>query len=132
MLNLFPIQFLALFAYFILRIITGLVFLNLGLKHYKKREELSSVLILPIFPFGKISVIILITFELIIGTLLILGLFTQIAAILIILTSVKMLFLRHRFTHDSLPSKLTYFLLLGIGISLLITGAGVFAFDLPI
>ena len=132
MLNLFPIQFLALFAYFILRIITGLVFLNLGLKHYKKREELSSVLVLPIFPFGKISVIVLITFELIIGTLLILGLFTQIAAILIILIAIKMLFLRHRFIHDSLPSKLTYFLLLGIGISLLITGAGVFAFDLPI
>ena len=132
MLNLFPIQFLALFAYFILRIITGLVFLNLGLKHYKKREELSSVLVLPIFPFGKISVIVLITFELIIGTLLILGLFTQIAAILIILIAIKMLFLRHRFIHDSLPSKLTYFLLLGIVISLLITGAGVFAFDLPI
>ena len=132
MLNLFPIQFLALFAYFVLRVITGLAILWLGYKHFQYREELSKILILPIFPFGKISVTILITMEIIIGALLTIGLFTQAGAILLMLMALKMLILHKHFNHSALPSRLTYLLFFAIGFSLFITGAGIFAFDLPI
>ena len=74
----------------------------------------------------------LILTELVVGTLFILGLCTQIAALIVILMSFKMLFLRKYFPHDALPSRLTYLLLLGISCCLFITGAGAFAFDLPI
>lgn len=90
------------------------------------------MLVLPIFPFGKISVAVLIITELVIGTLFVLGLYTQIAALITILMSIKMIVLRNRFNHPALPSRLIYFLFLGIGCSLFITGAGVLAFDLPI
>ena len=132
MLNLFPIQFLALFAYFVLRVITGLSILWLGYKHFQHREELGKILVLPIFPFGKISISILIIMEIIIGTLLTIGLFTQAGAILLMLLALKMLILRKHFDHSTLPNRLTYLLFFAIGFSLFITGAGVFAFDLPI
>lgn len=132
MLNLFPIQFLALLAYFILRVITGLVLLWLAKRHFQFRHELSTILVLPIFPFGKITVTILIITEIIAGALLTLGAFTQIGALLLILLSLDMLLFRQKFQHHTLPNKLTYLLLLAIGLSLFITGAGAFAFDLPI
>ncbi len=132
MLNPFPLQFLSLFAYFILRIIIGFVFLVLGYRHFKQRESLYSALTLSFFPYGKMTTILFILTELTIGTLFVLGLYTQIAAILTILMSAKMLFIRQRFVHDALPSRLVYLLFFGIGWSLFITGAGVFAFDLPI
>ena len=132
MLNLFPIQFLALLAYFILRVITGLVLLWLAKRHFQFRHELSTILVLPIFPFGKITVTILIITEIIAGALLTLGAFTQIGALLLILLSLDMLLFRQKFQHQTLPNKLTYLLLLAIGLSLFITGAGAFAFDLPI
>ncbi len=132
MLNPFPIQFLSLFAYFILRIFIGFILLVFSFKHWKQRESLYQALVLPIFPFGKISVTILIISELILGTLFVLGLYTQIAALITILMSIKMIILRNKFTHPALPSRLVYLLFLGIGCSLFITGGGVLAFDLPI
>ncbi len=132
MLNLFPIQFLALFAYFILRVITGLVVLWLGHQHYQYRHDLSQILVLPIFPFGKTAVFFLVFTEVVIGTLLTIGLFTQAGAILLMLLSLKMIVLHKYFHHPTLPNRLTYLLFFAIGFSLFITGAGVFAFDLPI
>lgn len=132
MLNLFPIQFLSLFAYFILRVVTGFVLLILCRRHLKYKEELSNIIKLPFFPFGKFSVILLITTEFIIGCLLILGLYTQIGALLLIILSAKMLLFNKYWQHHTIPKKLTLVLLLAIGLSLFITGAGIFAFDLPI
>jgi hypothetical protein len=99
MLNLFPIQFLALFAYFILRVLTGLSILWLGHQHYQHRHDLSQILVLPIFPFGKTAVFFLVFTEVVIGTLLTIGLFTQAGAILLMLLSLK----NDRFT-QILPS----------------------------
>jgi uncharacterized membrane protein YphA (DoxX/SURF4 family) len=132
MLNLFPIQFLALFAYFILRVLTGLSILWLGHQHYQHRHDLSQILVLPIFPFGKTAVFFLVFTEVVIGTLLTIGLFTQAGAILLMLLSLKMIVLHKYFHHPTLPNRLTYLLFFAIGFSLFITGAGVFAFDLPI
>jgi uncharacterized membrane protein YphA (DoxX/SURF4 family) len=132
MLNPFPIQFLAMLGYFILRVIVGYVFLVLGYRHFKIRESLYPVLVLKFFSFGKIATIVLVLTEIVVGILFILGLYTQIAALITIIMSAKMLVLRNKFIHSSLPSRLTYLLLFGIGCCLFITGAGAFAFDLPI
>jgi len=132
MLNPFPIQFLALFAYFILRVVVGFALLYLAKKHWDNRHELFEIMKPSIFPFGKTNTILIIATELIAGTMFILGFYTQIAALLLLEISIKMLLFRKVFIHPSIPSSFTYLLLLGIGLTLFITGAGVFAFDLPI
>ena len=75
---------------------------------------------------------VLILAELALGLFLFVGAFTQIAAILAALAFVKMAFF-----HKSMPayaplSRATYILLIIICVSLLFTGAGAFAFDLPL
>ncbi|HMO77590.1 MAG TPA: hypothetical protein PKA42_00340 [Candidatus Paceibacterota bacterium] len=132
MLNPFPIQFLALLAFFILRVIVGFAFIHLAQRHFKHRQALHPTLVLPFFPFGKIHTFVLIITELVIGVMFLVGFYTQIAALLTILMSLKMLVLRNKFVTPHLPNRLTYLLLFGIGCSLFITGAGIFAFDLPI
>ena len=71
-------------------------------------------------------------FEIIIGTLFTLGFLTQVAALLAIFLSVKILIMYRHFIHPLIPQRLFYILLLAISFSLFITGAGIFAFDLPI
>jgi uncharacterized membrane protein YphA (DoxX/SURF4 family) len=128
MLNPFPIQFLSLFAYFILRVITGLVLLVLGRRHLKQ-SHLNNALA-EIKPTKRILVFALL--EIIVGVMLILGWYTQIAALILISLSGIILFIHKKIVAITLPSRLTYLLFLAIGLSLFITGAGVPAFDLPI
>lgn len=132
MLNPFPIQFLSLLAYLVLRVITGIVFIIFGYRHFKYRRELSQTLTLPFFPFGVVATTFLILTELTVGVLFILGMHTQFAALAVMAMSVKMLVLRPKFNHPSMPPRLMYLLFFAIGCSLFITGAGALAFDLPI
>ncbi len=75
--------------------------------------------------------LILILAEVVIGGMLIIGAYTQIAALGAMALSIKLLISRGPLP-SALPPKLFYCLLLGISISLFITGAGLFAVDLPI
>lgn len=131
MLNLVPIQFLALFGYFILRVVIGLVFLYLARNQYAERQSLAQSLNRPFIP-GLFAVTIIVAIESIIGVLFILGAFTQVAAVLAVLWSLALLLCRTYFSHPSLPTPQTTVLILAIALSLFITGAGVLAFDLPI
>ncbi|HEV8677377.1 MAG TPA: DoxX family membrane protein [Candidatus Paceibacterota bacterium] len=75
---------------------------------------------------------LLIIAELAVGILLFVGAWTQIAAILAILGFLKMAYFNDRLpTYAPLPRS-TYFVLVAICLSLLVTGAGAFAFDLPL
>lgn len=132
MLNPFPIQFLALFAYLLLRFFVGSALIYLGLSHFKNRFELQQVLVLSWFPYGRFTTWVFALGEMLIGILFVLGLYTQYAALAAIAMCLKMLILRNLFNHPSIPSRLFYLLLLSCALSLFITGAGVFAFDLPI
>lgn len=132
MLNPFPIQWLALLAYFILRAIVGSALIWLGLRHFQERNPIATATNLPLFPFPKTAVILLALTELIAGSLLLLGFYTQIGALILVVLSLKMLVWNSCFSHPAIPSRLTYLLLLGCGLSLFITGGGAFAFDLPI
>jgi uncharacterized membrane protein YphA (DoxX/SURF4 family) len=125
MLNLFPIQWLALFAYAILRVCVGGVLVYLGMKHLRYRNEIAAVTHAPLFPFPRTAVALIIATELITGTLILAGLYTQIGALLLMSLSIKMLVWHKRFAHESIPPRIMYVLLLGCALSLFITGAGV-------
>ncbi len=132
MLNLFPIQFLALFAYLILRIFVACILIFLGAQHVRYRNELKHILQLSWFPFGTLVTTIFVVTEITLGLLIFVGAFTQIAMLLVGTMSLKMIFLRTYFHHHSIPSKIFYTLLFACSLSLFITGAGVLALDLPI
>lgn len=132
MVNPFPILWLSLFAYFILRVCVGAVLISLGVRHFTHFKEIAPTLQLPFFPWGKVSTAAFILCELIAGSLLIIGFYTQIGALLLIALTHKCIVWHNRLTHPTFPSSMTYFLLLACGLSLLITGGGALAFDLPI
>ena len=132
MLNPFPILWLSLFAYFILRVCVGAVLISLGVRHFTHYKEIAPTLQLPFFPWGTVSIAAFIVCELAAGTLLILGFYTQIGALLLIALALKCLVWNNWLAHPTFPSRMTYFLLLACGLSLLITGGGAMAFDLPI
>lgn len=132
MLNIFPVQFLAPIAYALLRICVGLIFIYLGRSHIRGRHMLKNVFTLPILPYGMFFTWYISIAEIIIGILFVLGLFTQIAALLAILYTFKLLILRKRFVHPLIPKGAFLVLLFVASFSLFITGAGIFAFDLPI
>jgi hypothetical protein len=70
--------------------------------------------------------------ELLLGMFLLFGAFTQYMALMLLLYTVIMSVLRQLLPHPSHPSSTTLLLLASAGCSLFITGAGVFAVDLPI
>ncbi len=132
MLNPFPIQWLAVFAYFILRLFVGSILVFLGFSHLKNKRSLQDTLSFPWFPYNKFSVFILFSTEIIIGSMFITGFYTQYAALIGMILAIKMFIFNERFNSSQLPSRFFYALLFGVCFSLFITGAGAFAFDLPI
>lgn len=135
MLTVFPeLLAFSLFAPFILRVAIGIAFVALGAKHFGKsavsvREELVRV-----FPWAGSLAVFLGIAELALGILLIVGLWTQVAALLAGIGALKLAFLKHRFSFAAVApfSISTYLLLAVISLSFLLTGAGLFAIDLPL
>lgn len=134
MLNVFPdLLTFQMFAPFILRIVLGLIMANLGylkLKSEKLRWEktFEALSVKPVsqmvFGFGII--------EIIGGLALILGIYTQIAALVFAAITFMELFIEQRESALLKRDFVFYLLLFAIALSLLFTGAGFFAFDLPL
>lgn len=124
MLNPFPIQFLAPFAYAILRVCVGFIFISLASRRIKSRNP-------SIRFFANISVYTAIL-ELILGVFFIAGAYTQISALVAIALSISHILAPKKFGYTGAPSRIFFVLLLFVSLSIFITGAGVFAFDLPI
>ncbi|MCD5382437.1 MAG: DoxX family protein [Candidatus Pacebacteria bacterium] len=131
-LNPFPIQFLALLAYFILRVFVAGTLLFLGIKHLRHRHNIKHAMQLRWFPFGLFSVWYLALIEIICGLMFLFGIYTQIAALLVLIMAVKFIFFGKYISSPFIPSRMFYILLTAASLSLFITGAGAFAFDLPI
>lgn len=113
----FPdLLYLEIIAPFLLRIVAGTFFLYLMLRHFQMRRETR----------GSLSLAVL---ELLVAVALIAGAYAQIAAIVASLISVAALVKKGRRLFMPLPRS-TYILLIAISLSLLVTGAGAFAFDL--
>lgn len=125
MLSIFPIQFLAPIASLVLRLAIGFIFLRFAKKRFVERKQKNSAL--PMGNFFWISI----TLEIIAGILLILGLFTQIGALIAMLHT-SLYVATYKRTAFPFASRMSLFLLLCIAVSLFITGPGSFAFDLPL
>jgi uncharacterized membrane protein YphA (DoxX/SURF4 family) len=132
MLNLFAIQFMAPLAYLMLRMCLGIILIRFGCLHIQHRHSLKEVFSLRLFPFGSFFVWYLGIVEIVLGSMLMLGLFTQLAALLTMLLSLKFIIMHKRFSHQLIPSRIVFVLMGIISVSLFITGAGAFAIDLPI
>lgn len=132
--NLFPELFTyTLVAPFILRVVLGFIFLNLGsLKLGKEKKGwIISLNILGLKP-AQFFVGLLGIVEILGGLFLIAGAYTQLTALVLAVISLSELFIEYR-EESILKRDLTFYLLLTvICISLLLTGAGLWAIDIPI
>jgi len=134
MLNPIPeLLTLSFFAPFLLRIAVGLIFLSLGYRHIVKERAATAAAVNERWgQLGTFFVWYLGIAEIAAGLLILLGLWTQIAAIVGAVIAIKMLFLKKRHAVLARESTLFYGLLLAVCLSLLVSGAGAFAFDLPL
>jgi len=120
-LSLFPSLFTyQLVGIFVLRVVLGFIFLHLGHNIIFKLNRPETWI--------KTSGLIIG----LVGILLILGLFTQAAALVTALLSLLAVIIKIRSSHALEHGLDYYLLLLGISIALLTLGAGAFAIDLPL
>ncbi len=134
MLNPFPeLLNFALLAPLLLRGVLGLVFIDLGFLKFRGEKErwLASCeaigvrpadFFVPLYGFLQIAG----------GLMLIFGFYTQLAALMFVIFTGAELYIEWQ-AKDVLKRDLVFYLLLFvISLSLLFTGAGAFAFDLPL
>jgi len=132
--NVFPELFTySLIAPFILRVVLGFIFLNLGsLKLGKEKLGwINSLNILRIKPAGFFVGLLGIV-EIIGGLLLIVGAYTQVAALVLGVISINEMLIEHKEESILKRDVVFYLLLSAICISLLLTGAGLYAIDIPL
>lgn len=134
MLSLFPgLLTYQLVAPFVLRVALGLLFLNLGYLELTReqsrwRRVFETIRFKPIVFWAKAFGAI----EIFGGALLIIGLFTQGAALLFCVISLAEFWIESREPVILKRSLFFYGLVFAISLSLLFSGAGFWAFDLPL
>jgi hypothetical protein len=119
------------FAPFILRVAVAVVLGYLAYKHFKNREKLADMRF-PIVGSGMWIVWLAFVVEGLTALGLFVGSHTQYAAILGGLIALKQLVWGRKYPHFFMLSTGTAALVLVICLSLLLTGAGALAFDLPL
>src|SRR3989344_2898663 len=134
MLNPFPdLLVYSLLAPFILRVVVGIIFIDLGLLMSKgeKQRWLSSFSALKV-PSPQIAVKVLAIVEIVAGVMLILGFYTQIAALILALLTFAEVYIEYKEPTLLKRNLVFYLLLLTITLYLLLSGAGQPAIDLPL
>jgi uncharacterized membrane protein YphA (DoxX/SURF4 family) len=134
MLNPFPeLLNLSIMAPFILRVVIGLIFVDLGILKFRgeRKRCIESFEALKLKP-TDILVSIYGLIQIIGGAMLILGAWTQIAALVFVIFSAIEMSLEWKEGLILKRDIVFYILLFTISLSLLLTGAGAFAFDLPL
>lgn len=132
MLNPFPeLLVYSFFAPTIIRVAAALAFFYLATLHYKRREEIGRTHFVVVGAHGWV-VWVMIVFEAAVGLALLLGYYVQIAALLGALAALKSLIWKRRYPQAFPLSNVASFLLLVICLSLLLSGAGALAYDLPL
>jgi uncharacterized membrane protein YphA (DoxX/SURF4 family) len=133
MLNPFPqFMFLSFFAPTLLRITVAVVFAMIAFRLYKTRAEVARGKVPFIGTPGMAFVIIAIIIDLLLAVMLFLGWSTQLAALVGTIVSLKHAWAAGRYPLWSPKSRSVYILAAIICISLLVTGAGAYAMDLPL
>ena len=134
MLSVFPNLFLySPLAPFILRVAVGLILLELGyLKLSKERSTWNLFFQTIHFKPSHFYVALLAAVEIVFGSFLIVGYLTQIAALVMAIILFAEAYVELRDGSLLKRDIVFYTLLLVICVSLVLTGAGKFAFDLPL
>jgi len=135
MLNPLPdLLYLAVLGPFILRIAVGIFFLSRGYTNLmrEKRQELASALRVEWGSLGTFFVWYLGATQVLVGLSLMLGYYTQIGALVGIIVALKLLFFKKKYPVIAPYSGTLYLIVAAVCLSLLLTGAGGFAFDLPL
>ena len=134
MLNPFPILLsFALLAPFILRVVAGIVFINLGfLKITRERKRWTLLLEFLGFKPSQKVIVVLGGIEMVGGFFILAGAFTQITALIFSVILLIEVFVEYK--EESILSRniVFYLLMFAITLSLIFSGAGFFAFDLPL
>ncbi|MEK7635105.1 MAG: DoxX family protein [Patescibacteria group bacterium] len=134
MLNSFPdLLDYARLAPLILRVVAGLIFIDLGILVFKNEKErwLASLSFLKI-PKPQLALKIIGCLEIAGGIMLILGFYTQIAALVLALFTFIESYMEYKEPVFLKRNFVFYFILFAITLSLLFSGAGAFAVDLPL
>lgn len=133
MLNVFPeLLFLSFFAPFVLRMFLGFVLLSSSLDRLYRRRDVFERLFLKHSPLnGKTMLWVFGIFEFVFGLGLLVGIYVQIIAVGIILFSIAAIFGKNTALWFG-SNRLVYLFMLGVSLSLLLSGAGALAFDLPL
>jgi uncharacterized membrane protein YphA (DoxX/SURF4 family) len=134
MLSVFPNLFTYnLIAPFILRVVVGLIFLELGYLKLGKEKSAWNMFFETIhFKPSYLFVTLLAIIEIVSGAFLIVGYLTQLAALIMAIILFAEAYVELRDGTILKRDIVFYTLLLAICVSLLLTGAGAFAFDLPL
>lgn len=109
----------------ILRVAAALTLWYLAHQQWRRREEMARMHTAGLPAMSAV-------FNLTVGVMLFFGYYTQIAAILGIVGALAGLFQNRRNPHTIVLPNSTALLLVAIYASLLLSGAGAFAFDLPL
>ncbi len=134
MLNPFPeLLVYSMIAPFILRVVVGFIFIDLGILLFKgeKQRWILSLQTLRV-PNPKIVVKIIGIIEIAGGVALLVGAYTQIAALVLALLNFIETYIEYKNPEVIKRTFVFYALIFAITLSLLFSGAGAFAFDLPL
>ncbi|CAN5156735.1 hypothetical protein BH11PAT3_BH11PAT3_3510 [soil metagenome] len=134
MLTTFPMLLnYSLLAPFLLRVVLGLIILDLGILKFKgeKARFIASFEALHLKP-AKELVKLAGILDIVGGIMLIIGLYTQIAALVFAVLLGIELYIEYKDSRILKRNLVFYILVLTIAVSLLFSGAGAFAFDLPL
>lgn len=134
MLNPFPeLLTYGLLSPFILRLVVGLIFINLGLLAFKNEKERWIVSLATLnIPSPKIAVKIFGAIEFVGGVMLLLGAYTQVATLVLSILTFAEAYVEYKDPTILKRNFVFYLLILAITLSLLFSGAGAFAIDLPL
>ncbi len=119
MLSIFPsLLVFQIFSPLLLRLTLGIIFTYWAYKRFRSHDEKNDI---------ALGVL-----ELVIGIMFILGLYTQVAALISLIIFLVYIIYKIK-NHQFLTDGVNYYLiLLIISLSLLLTGPGIWAFDLPL
>lgn len=134
MLNPFPdLLVYGLLAPFILRVIAGFIFINLGILAFKNEKQRWVVSLSTLnISNPKMAVKILGAIEVVGGVMLLVGLYTQVAALILGFLTFAEAYVEYKDPSILKRNLVFYTMLFAITLSLLLSGAGAFALDLPL
>lgn len=131
MLSVFPeLLFLSPLAATLLRVTAASYFLYAAYVQYKKRESLAHMK--TAFGTGMLVVWMCLLLDVFVGTFLLVGLYTQVMALVGAIGTALAFFCMRAYMDAIFLSRGTLLLLFVLLVSLLVTGAGPFALDLPL